>query len=102
MSCVSPACRVQDARGAADMLPFFLETERALLDGLARHGESNPLGALSSISPRLRTLFVHSFQVRWCQQHRFRRWLRGDARQLTPLPVMHVWVTVTCVEPVGH
>lgn len=33
-----------------------------MLEGLARRGKTDPLGALGFIAPRLRTLFVHAFQ----------------------------------------
>ena len=53
----------KDARGAANMLPYFMETERAVLQGLAKFGDGEPYAALNFIPPRVRLLFIHAFQV---------------------------------------
>lgn len=43
-------------------LPHRMRIERSVLEGLEKHGATNPLGALSHLPRQMRSMYLHAFQ----------------------------------------
>ena len=52
----------KDAAAVLAILPRRMGIERQLLEGVVRHGATNPLGALSRLPRSLRSMYLHAFQ----------------------------------------
>lgn len=54
--------RTRDCQGTLDMLPFYLNSERKVLEGLRDGGHTDYLFAIQNITRNMRIMFVHSVQ----------------------------------------
>lgn len=52
----------RDAAAVLKQVPRRMHIERQLLEGVVRHGLTNPLGALSRLPKSLRSMYLHAFQ----------------------------------------
>ena len=52
----------KDASAVLKILPKRMNIERQLLEGVVKHGLTNPLGALSKLPKSLRSMYLHAFQ----------------------------------------